>query len=128
MSCRGDTIAKGTRFFHIVFALILTAHNICWTPITASISISAYALGYILSIRIEFVMRNMMSICVFCCKWNGGLNSTTSRKLKNTNKSAYFQRNIILTYAPKWTSAGRKDVISLPRNRAMCNRLQVNII
>ena len=28
-------------------------------------------------------------------------------------------------YAPKWTSAGQKDVISLPRNRSMCNRLQV---
>ena len=32
---------------------------------------------------------------------------------------------VYLKYAPKWTSAGRKDVISLPRNRTMCNRLQV---
>ena len=32
---------------------------------------------------------------------------------------------IYLKHAPKWTSAGRKDVISLLRNRAMCNRLQV---
>ena len=32
---------------------------------------------------------------------------------------------VYLKYAPKWTSAGRKDVISIPRNRAMCNHLQV---
>ena len=30
-----------------------------------------------------------------------------------------------IIYAPKRTFAGRKDVISLPRNRAMCNHLQV---
>ena len=31
----------------------------------------------------------------------------------------------IFKSAPKWTSAGRKDVISLPRNRAICHLLQI---
>ena len=44
--------------FHIIFAQILTAHNFCLTHITASILIYANALGYFLSIKIEFVMRN----------------------------------------------------------------------
>ena len=48
--------------FHIIFAQILTAHNFCLTHITASILIYANALGYFLSIKIEFVMRNLISI------------------------------------------------------------------
>ena len=76
--------------FHIIFALTLTAHNICLTHIKLSILISANALGYILSIKVKFVMRNVMSICLFCCIWKGGLKSATSRKLKKANKTAYF--------------------------------------
>ena len=34
-------------------------------------------------------------------------------------------KTVYLKHAPKWTSAGRKDVISLPLNRAMCKRFQV---
>ena len=30
-----------------------------------------YALGYILSIKVEFVMRNMMSVCLICYIWKG---------------------------------------------------------
>ena len=60
-------------FFHIIFALTLTTHNIYLTHITPSILISANALGYILSIKVKFVMRNM--------------------KNEKTNKTAYF--NII---------------------------------
>ena len=76
--------------FHIIFAQILTAHNFCLTRITASILIYANALGYFLSIKVEFVLRNMISICLCCCIWEGGLKSATSRKLKKTNKTAYF--------------------------------------
>ena len=76
--------------FHIIFAQILTAHNFCLTRIKASILIYANALGYFLSIKVEFVMRNMISICLFCCIWEGGLKSATSRKLKRTNKTTYF--------------------------------------
>ena len=53
--------------FHIIFAQILTAHNFRLTRITASILIYANALGYFLSIKVEFVMRNMISICLCCC-------------------------------------------------------------
>ena len=59
--------AKELGCFHIIFAQILTAHNFCLTRITASISIYANALGYFLSIKVEFVMRNMISICLCCC-------------------------------------------------------------
>ena len=60
-------LAKELGCFYIIFALTLTAHNICLTHIMPSILIFANALGYILSIKVEFVMRNMMSICLFCC-------------------------------------------------------------
>ena len=53
--------------FHINFAQLLTDHNFCLTRITASILIYANALGYFLSIKVEFVMRNMISICLYCC-------------------------------------------------------------
>ena len=53
--------------FHIIFAQILTAHNFCLTRMTASILIYANALGYLLSIKVKFVMRNMISICLCCC-------------------------------------------------------------
>ena len=55
-----------------------------------SMLIYANALGYVLSIRVEFVMQNIMSICLCCCIRNGGLKSTTSRKLKKTKKTAHF--------------------------------------
>ena len=76
--------------FDIIFAQILTAHNFCLTRIMAWILIYANALGYFLSIKVEFVMRNMISICLCYCIWEGGLKSATSRKLKKTNKTAYF--------------------------------------
>ena len=41
---------------------------------------------------------------------------------RRSRRTGYYR---YLKYAPKWTSAGRTDMISLPRNRAMCNRLQV---
>ena len=83
-------IVKELGSFHIIFALTLTAHNICLTHITPSILISASALGYILSIKVEFVMRNMMSICLFCCIWKGGLKNTTSRNLNRPIKLLIF--------------------------------------
>ena len=73
---------KGTRFFYIIFAQSLNAHNIYLTHITPSILIYANAFGYILSIQVEFVMQNMMSICLCCCIWKGGLKGTTSRKIE----------------------------------------------
>ena len=76
--------------FHIIFAQILTAHNFCLTHITASILIYANALGYFLSIKIEFVMRNLISIFYVAVYGKGGLKSVTSRKLKKRNKTAYF--------------------------------------
>ena len=79
---------KELGFFHTIFAQTLTAHNICLTHITPSILIYANALGYVLSIRVEFVMQNMMSICLYCCIWKGGLKITTSRKFEKTNKTA----------------------------------------
>ena len=81
---------KELGFFHTIIAQTLTAHNICLTHITPSILIYANALGYVLSIRVEFVMQNMMSICLYCCIWKGGLKSTTSRKFEKTNKTAYL--------------------------------------
>ena len=84
------TNTKELGFFHTIFAQTLTAHNICLTHITSSILIYANALGYVLSIRVEFVMQNMMSICLYCCIWKGGLKSTTSRKFELTNKTAYL--------------------------------------
>ena len=81
---------KELGFFHIIFAQILTAHNIRLTHARPSILIYANALGYILSIKVEFVMQNMMSICLCCCIWEGGLKSTASRKLIKTNNTAYF--------------------------------------
>ena len=50
-------IEKELGFFHIIFAQILTAHNICLTHTRPSILIYANALGYILSIKVEFVMQ-----------------------------------------------------------------------
>ena len=35
------------------------------------VHVYANAIGYILSIKVEFVMRNMMSICLCCCIWKG---------------------------------------------------------
>ena len=55
-----NLITKELGCFHIIFAQILTAHNFCLTHITASILIYANALGYFLSIKIEFVMRNLI--------------------------------------------------------------------
>ena len=81
---------KELGFFHIIFAQILTALNIRLTHARPSILIYANALGYILSIKVEFVMQNMMSICLCCCIWEGGLKSATSRKLIKTNNTAYF--------------------------------------
>ena len=49
----------------------------------------------------------------------------TSFRPADVHLDAYFKYTVYLKYASKWTSAGRKDVISLPRNRAMCNRFQV---
>ena len=83
-------VIKELGCFHIIFAQILTAHNFCLTHITASILIYSNALGYFLSIKIEFVMRNLISIFICCCIWKGGLKSATSRKLKKRNKTTYF--------------------------------------
>ena len=83
-----EPFARNSVFFRIIFALTLTARNICLTHITPSILISANALGYTLSIKVEFGMQNMMSICLFCCILKGGgLKSTTSRKVKKTNET-----------------------------------------
>ena len=68
--------------FHIIFAQILTAHNFCLTHITASILIYANALGYFLSIKVEFVMRNMISICFCCCIWEGGSKKCNFQKIE----------------------------------------------
>ena len=57
-----DSNTKELGCFHIIFAQILTAHNFCLTRITASILIYANSLGYFLSIKIEFVMQNLISI------------------------------------------------------------------
>ena len=81
---------KELGFFPYHFALTLPDPNICLTHITPSILISANALGYILSIKVEFVMRNIMPICLFCSIHKGGLKSTISRKLKKTNKTVIF--------------------------------------
>ena len=51
---------KELGFFDIIFAQTLTIHNICLNHFTPSILIYANALGYILSIKVEFVMRNIM--------------------------------------------------------------------
>ena len=144
---RENENGKGTRFFHIIFAQTLTAHNICLTHITHSIYLYYTSLGYILSIKrkrkrsdsvlwqkplhqqkcqkgkvttqttpqkssikqrlrtdlgrsvgvtkatqlkVEFVMQNMMPICLCSCIWKEGLKTATSRKLKKTNKTDYF--------------------------------------
>ena len=49
-------------FFHIIIAGTLTSYNICLTylTITPSNLIYAYALRYILSIKDELVIRNIM--------------------------------------------------------------------
>ena len=60
-------LIKELGFFYTIFAQTLTVQNICLTHITPSILIYANALGYVLSIRVEFVMQNMMSICLYCC-------------------------------------------------------------
>ena len=85
-----DKEGKELGFFHTIFAQTLTVQNICLTHITPSILIYANALGYVISIRVEFVMQNMMSICLYCCIWKGGLKSTTSRKFEKTNKTDYL--------------------------------------
>ena len=54
--------SKRLVFFISLFLKKLTAHNICLTHFTPLIVISANALGYILLITVEFVIRNMMSI------------------------------------------------------------------
>ena len=91
---------KGTRFFfHIIFAQ--TAHNICLIHITPSILIYANVLGYVLSIRVEFGIQNMMSICLCCCIWKWDLKST-SRKLKKTNKTVYMN---IISFESAYTLA-----------------------
>ena len=74
-------INKELGCFYIIFALTLTAHNICLTHITPSILISANALGYILSIKVEFVMRNIMPICLFCCILKGGSKKYNFQKI-----------------------------------------------
>ena len=84
------SLRKELGFFHMIFAQTLTAHKICLTHITPSIVIYANALGYLLSIKVEFVMQNMTSICLYCCIWKGGLKSKTFRKLIKTNNIAYF--------------------------------------
>ena len=53
-------MTKELGFFDIIFAQTLTIHNICLTHFTPSILIYANALGYILSIKVEFVMRNII--------------------------------------------------------------------
>ena len=68
--------------FHIIFAQILTAHNFCLTRITASILIYANALGYFLSIKVEFVMRNMISIWLCCCIWEEGSKKCNFQKIE----------------------------------------------
>ena len=73
---------KGTRFFHIIFAHTLTGHTLCLTHITPSGLIYANVLGYILCIKVEFVMRNIMSIYLCCCLWKGGHDSTSSRSIE----------------------------------------------
>ena len=48
----------------------------------------ANAVGYILSIKVEFVMRNQsVYVAVY---GEGCLKSSTSRKLKMTNETAYL--------------------------------------
>ena len=86
-------LMKGTRFFHIMFTQTYTAHNICLTHIRPSILIYANALGYVLSIGVEFVMQNMMSICLCCCIWKGGgSNMYDFQKIERDkiHKTAYF--------------------------------------
>ena len=68
--------------FHIILAQILTAHNFCLTRITASILIYANALGYFLSIKVEFVIRNMISICLCCSIWEGGSKKCNFQKIE----------------------------------------------
>ena len=86
MICRQELycymVAKELGCFHIIFAQILTAHNFCLTRITASILIYANALGYFLSIKVEFVMRNMISICLCCCIWEGGSKKCNFQKIE----------------------------------------------
>ena len=57
---RQTILPKELGFFDIIFAQTLTIHNICLTHFTPSILIYANDLGYILSIRVEFVMRNII--------------------------------------------------------------------
>ena len=75
-------LAKELGCFHIIFAQILTAHNFCLTHITASILIYANALGYFLSIKIEFVMRNLLTIFLCCCIWKGGSKKCDFQKIE----------------------------------------------
>ena len=75
-------LCKDLGFFHIIFAQTLTAHNFCLTHITPTVLINVDALGYVLSIRVEFVMQNMMSICLCCCIWKGGSKKYNLQKIK----------------------------------------------
>ena len=69
---------KELGFSHIIIARTLTTHNICLKHITLSILIYAYSLGYILSIKVEFVIRKIMSIYLCCYIGKAGSRSTTS--------------------------------------------------
>ena len=51
---------KELGFFNIIFAQTVTVHNICLTHFTPYILIYADVLGYILSIKVEFGMQNIM--------------------------------------------------------------------
>ena len=91
--------------FHIIFAQILTAHNFCLTRITASILIYANALGYFLSIKVEFVMRNMISICLCCCIWEGGYKKCNFQKIEEDKLNCLFLAQYhlnLLTYKPDY--------------------------
>ena len=68
----GYPLIKELGFFCIIFAQTFTAYNVCLTHMAPSILIYANALGYILSIKVGFVIRNIMSIYLRCCMWKGG--------------------------------------------------------
>ena len=96
------TQCERNSFFHTIFAQTLTAHNICLTYMRPSILIYANALGYVLSIRVEFVIQNIVSIFLCCCIWKGGLKSTTSKK--NWNR----QITLLLFYIIYFESANKQ--------------------
>ena len=68
-----NSASKELGSFHIIFALTLTAHNICLTHIKPSILISANALGYNNPLKLNLLWKHDVNLFILLCIERGSI-------------------------------------------------------